>query len=252
MATVLAAPVGAYVGDLLGWRAAFWLSGGIGLLALFSIVATLPKLPPRDGVNLAGLVEVASRGPVRWILAGVILVISGHFAGFTYIRPVLEQVTHLGVAAISVALLVFGGAGFIGNLLGGVLAGRDPKLSVLGGAAALALALLAVAALGASPTVTVAALALWGVGFAMLPVGFQAWMAAETTDKPELGGGLLTATFQVAIASGAVFGGLLVDRFGVLAAPAYCALAGAAGVLLVARAGALARRNAAAVPCCAT
>lgn len=250
LATVLAAPVGAYIGDLLGWRAAFWLAGGVGVLALLASLTTLPTLAPKDGVNLAGLIEVAGRGPVRWVLAGVVLVVSGHFAGFTYIRPVLEQVTRLDVAAISLALLVFGGAGFIGNAVGGLLSGRDPRLSVMAGCGVLAIALAAVTAFGASPAVTFAALALWGAGFAMLPVGFQAWMATETMDKPELGGGLLTATFQVAIATGAIFGGLLVDRFGVLATPAYCAVMAVLGVVLVVRCRAAGAPQPIAAPAC--
>ena len=87
------------------------------------------------------------------------------------------------------------------------------------------------------------------MAFAMLPVGFQAWMVADAADRAELGGGLLTAAFQVAIASGAVIGGLVVDRFGVLSAPAYCGVACLAGVVLVA--GVLHRRRRAAAVCAA-
>lgn len=253
MATVLAAPVGAWVGDLLGWRAAFWLAGGVGIAALLGVWITLPRLPARDGIDLAGLVEVARRPQVQWALAGVLLVISGHFAAFTYIRPVLEQVSRLGVAAISITLLVFGIAGFVGNLVGGLLSGRDPKLSVVGGAVAMAGAMLVVVLFGTAPVVTMAAFGVWGVGFAMLPVGFQAWVAAETVDRAELGGGLLTATFQVAIAGGAILGGVLVDRFDVLAAPTYCAIVALAGAGLVLRRRRIAQRTVAAqAACCPT
>lgn len=235
VATVSAAPLGAFVSDLLSWRAAFWLAFGVSLLALVSVAATVPKLPPAGRSDLAGLADVARRSTVRWALIGVLLVVSAHFAAFTYVRPVLEQVTRLDVPAISLALLVFGGAGFLGNLAGGYLTSRDPKLSVIAGSALMsgAMGLLLLAGAWTLPAVT--ALALWGAAFAMLPVGFQAWVAAETQDKAELGGGLLTATFQVAIAGGAVFGGLLVDRLGVLSAQGYCAVAAAAGLALVAR-----------------
>ncbi|MET4682095.1 MFS transporter [Brevundimonas faecalis] len=250
MATVLAAPVGAYIGDLLGWRTAFWLAGGVGLAALLGVLVTLPRLPARGSADLAGLVEVARRPQVLWALIAVLLIISGHFAAFTYVRPVLEQVTGLGISAITLALFVFGGAGFLGNLAGGLLSGRDPKLSVIVGAMAMATALAAVLILGASVLVTTAALGLWGMGFAMLPVGFQAWVATETTDKAELGGGLLTATFQVAIAGGAIFGGLLVDRFTILAAPAYCVTVAIAGLALVALRLNIARRSQASPVAC--
>jgi len=86
---------------------------------------------------------------------------------------------------------------------------------------------------GASPWSAGLALTLWGMAFGALPVGLQSWMVSDAPDRAEIGGGLLTAAFQVAIATGAVMGGLLVDRFGVLGAPAYCALACALGAVAV-------------------
>ena len=249
VATVSAAPVGAYVSEALGWRAAFVIAGVVGVIAFLAVWFTLPKMRSTGAAAMGDLLEVAARGRVQLVLAGVILVISGHFAGFTYIRPVLEQVTHLGAAAISLALLAFGGAGFIGNFAGAFLAERDPKLAVIAGAGLVAAAMLAMIGLGASPWLAGAALTLWGMAFAMLPVGFQAWLVADAADRAELGGGLLTAAFQVAIASGAVIGGLVVDRFGVLSAPAYCGVACLAGVVLVA--GVLHRRRRAAAVCAA-
>ncbi|QAY78401.1 MFS transporter [Sphingosinicella sp. BN140058] len=235
VATVSAAPVGAMIGDLLSWRAAFWLAGAVSLLALACVALTIPKLAPTGTADLAGLADVIARRPVRWALAAVLLIVSGHFAAFTYIRPVLERVTNLDVPAISLALLLFGGAGFLGNIAGGLMTSRDPRLSVTAGALAMAAAMATLLVLGAAPVAAMSALTLWGAGFAMLPVGFQAWVAAETEDKAELGGGALTATFQVAIAGGAVFGGLLVDRFGVLGAQGYCAVTAAIGLSLVVR-----------------
>jgi predicted MFS family arabinose efflux permease len=164
----------------------------------------------------------------------VLLVISGHFAGFTYVRPVLEQIAHLDVKAISLTLLAFGVAGFFGNLAGAALVGRDPRLAVLCGSVLIAVAALAVVTLGHFGVVTAIALALWGFAFAMLPVGFQSWATSAAPDQAELAGGLLTSTFQVAIAAGAVFGGVLVDRLGPLSAPAYAAVSALAAVGLVA------------------
>ncbi len=233
MATVSAAPVGAYVSDTLGWRAAFVIAGVVGALALLAQVLTLPRLAPTAPPKLRGLLQVARRPSVAVALIGVLLVISGHFAGFTYVRPVLEQVTHLDVGAISLVLLAFGVAGFFGNFAGAFLAERDPRLAVLGGAGLVATSALAIVTLGALPWVVAVALAIWGFAFAMLPVGFQAWATSEASDQAELAGGLLTSTFQVAIAMGAIFGGVLVDHLGAVSASAYTGLAAASGVALV-------------------
>ncbi len=233
VATVSAAPVGAYVSDTLGWRAAFVIAGVVGVLALLAQALTLPRLAPTTPPQLRGLWQVARRPSVAAALIGVLLVISGHFAGFTYIRPVLEQVTHLNVGAISLVLLAFGVAGFFGNFAGAFLAERDPRLAVLGGASLVAASALAIVTSGAVPWVVAIALAVWGFAFAMLPVGFQAWATSEASDQAELAGGLLTSTFQVAIAMGAVFGGVLVDHLGAVSASAYAGLAAVSGVGLV-------------------
>ncbi len=248
VATVSAAPVGAYVGDLLGWRATFLIAGLVGVAALACLWLTLPRLKPGATAGLKDLAEVAVRPRAMVVLASVVVVISGHFAGFTYIRPVLEQVVRLDVAAISLVLLAFGCAGFIGNFVGAFLAERDPKLAIITGSGLMTAAMTALVALGATPWLAAVALTVWGLAFAMLPVGFQAWMVADVPDRPELAGGLLTAAFQVAIASGAVAGGLLVDRFGVLSASVYCWAAAAAGACLVL---ALRRRRIAQAAACA-
>ena len=248
VATVSAAPVGAYVGDLLGWRATFLIAGLVGVAALACLWRTLPRLKPGATAGLKDLAEVAVRPRAMVVLASVVVVISGHFAGFTYIRPVLEQVVRLDVAAISLVLLAFGCAGFIGNFVGAFLAERDPKLAIVTGSGLMTAAMTALVALGATPWLAAVALTVWGLAFAMLPVGFQAWMVADVPDRPELAGGLLTAAFQVAIASGAVAGGLLVDRFGVLSASVYCGAAAAAGACLVL---ALRRRRIAQAAACA-
>jgi predicted MFS family arabinose efflux permease len=159
VATVSAAPIGAYVSDTLGWRAAFVISGVVGAGALLAQLATLPRLAPTSVPRLSGLLEVGRRPAVATALLGVLLVISGHFAGFTYVRPVLEQIAHLDVRGISLTLLAFGVAGFFGNLVGAALVGRDPRLSVLGGSGLIAVAALAIVLLGQFGLVTAVALA---------------------------------------------------------------------------------------------
>ena len=88
IATVCAAPVGAWMGDAVGWRSAFVAAGAVGVLAFAVQLLALPALPPRDEASLQVPGRAARRGrPVRIALLAVLLVISGHFAGFTYIRP---------------------------------------------------------------------------------------------------------------------------------------------------------------------
>jgi len=97
---------------------------------------------------------------------------------------------------------------------------------------------------GRLPGVTVVAVVLWGFAFGAFPVAFQVWMLRAAPDQAEAASGLLVAAFQVAIATGAIGGGLLVDHLGALGGPLFSCVAMTLGALLALRYG---PRNAAAV-----
>jgi len=236
-ATVCAAPVGAYMGELWGWRSAFVAAGAVSLIALGAQLVALPALPPRDRPGLRVLGELLARRHVRVALLAVLLVISGHFAGFTYIRPLMEDVTHLPVAAISAILLGYGIGGFFGNFAGGFVAERSERLAVVLGGASIAVLAVALLVAGSSPVVTAGAVLLWGFAFGAFPVGFQTWITRAAPDQAEGAGGLLVAAFQIAIASGAIGGGVLVDRIGALGGPAFAVATLTLGTLLTLRYG---------------
>lgn len=225
VATVCAAPVGAYVGDIWGWRTAFMIAAVVGALALLVQIATLPKLPPAGVASFRTLLEVIKRPMIRVALLVVLLVASGHFAGFTYVRPFLEKVPALDIETISLVLLAYGIGGFFGNFAGGFMAERSLKTAVGLAPLLIAVAALLLLTIGASPAVAAVAVAAWGFAFGAVPVGLQTWLVRAAPDQAESAGGLMVATFQVAIALGAVFGGLLVDNAGVASAFAYCGIA---------------------------
>ena len=221
VATVCAAPIGAWMGAMWGWRSAFVAAGAAGLLALAAQAWALPALPPRDKPDLRVLGELLRRPRVRVALLSVVLVISGHFAGFTYVRPLMEQVARLSVGAVSGVLLGYGIGGFFGNLAGGWIAERSERRAIVAGGALIVLLAASLLLAGRSPAVTAVAVAAWGFAFGAFPVGFQTWITRAAPDHAEGAGGLLVAAFQVAIATGAIGGGLLVDHIGALGGPAF-------------------------------
>jgi predicted MFS family arabinose efflux permease len=200
-------------------------------------VLTLPALPPRDNPNLRVLGQLLSRPGVRVALLAVLLLISGHFAGFTYIRPLMEDVTQLSVGAISAVLLGYGIAGFIGNFVGGFIAERSERRAIVFGGALIAVLAAGLLLAGQSMAITAIAVALWGFAFGAFPVGFQTWIVRAAPDHAEGAGGLLVSAFQIAIASGAIGGGVLVDRVGALGGPAFALAAVTLGTLLTWRHG---------------
>jgi DHA1 family purine ribonucleoside efflux pump-like MFS transporter len=234
VATVSAAPVGAYLGGLLGWRTVFALSAAIGVVALAVQMLTLPRLPPQAVPSFRTLFELLRRPSIRLVLATVLLAISGHFAGFTYVRPYLEHVPVLSLEMISLVLFAYGIGGFFGNFAGAAMLERSVKGSVVVGALLIAATALVLVLFGASVPVAAVAVAVWGFAFGVIPVSVQTWVVRAAPDQAEGAGGLIVAAFQVAIASGAVLGGLLVDNLGPAGAIAYCGLAAVLAAVLVA------------------
>lgn len=233
VATVTAAPVGAYIGELWGWRTAFYTAAAVGILALLVQMLTLPKLPAQGAPGLGTLFGLFKRPSLRIAVIAVLLVITGHFAGFTYVRPFLEQVPQLSIEAISLTLLAYGIGGFFGNFAGALLVERSLKANMVAGMFVIGLMAAALLFFGTAPWLSAVAVAVWGFAFGLLPVGFQNWIVRAAPDAVESAGGLLVATFQVAIASGAIFGGLLVDHAGASGAIGLAVIASLLGAALV-------------------
>ncbi|HYD62876.1 MAG TPA: MFS transporter [Noviherbaspirillum sp.] len=242
VATVCAAPIGAYMGGLWGWRSAFIAAGVVSGITLIAQFFSIPALPPKDNPSLKTMFELLRRTNVRVALLAVLLVISGHFAGFTYIRPLMEQVTHLSVSTISAALLGYGIGGFFGNFAGALLAERSERHAIVFGGALIAALAATLWAAGTLAAVAVVSIALWGFAFGVFPVGFQTWIVRAAPDQAEGAGGLLVAAFQIAIAGGAIGGGILVDRIGALGGPIFATVALTLGTLLTLRYGPRAAR----------
>lgn len=233
VATVCAAPLGAYIGGLWGWRSAFIAAGFLSLITLVTQLFTIPAMPPKDNPSLRTLFQLLQRTQVRVVLLAVVLMISGHFAGFTYIRPLLEEVAQLSVSAISAVLLGFGIGGFFGNFAGAFIAERSERNAIIFGGALIIAITITLLFAGSLASVTAVSIALWGFAFGAFPIGFQTWIVRAAPDQVEAAGGLIVAAFQVAIASGAIGGGILVDYLGALGGPLLALITTSLGTLLV-------------------
>ena len=220
LATIVAVPLGSYLEALYGWRVVFLLAAGIGVVALALQAATLPRLADLGTARLGTLVDVLRRPGIGLGIACVVLVFSGHFGLFTYVRPFLESLGGTGVEGIAVTLMGFGLANFAGTLLAGVLLERSLRLTLALMPLLIAAAGLGLAGLHAGLPLEVALVALWGLAFGTIPVAWSTWLARAVPDEAESGGGLIVAAVQLAITFGAAGGG------------AIYALAGVAGVFV--------------------
>ncbi|QOT75744.1 MFS transporter [Cupriavidus basilensis] len=217
LATVVAAPLGSYLGSVIGWRGAFFCLVPVALIALAWQWISLPsmRVAPRSAGSSSGNVFALFRNPVVTLgMIGAGLFFMGQFTLFTYLRPFLETVTQVGVSALSLILLLIGVAGFIGTTLIGTVLKRRFYQTLIAIPILMAAIAVALVAFGGWATAVVALLGFWGLVATAAPVGWWSWVARTFPQNAEAGGGLMVAVVQLAIAIGSTVGGLLFDSSG--------------------------------------
>ncbi|MFG2292743.1 MFS transporter [Streptomyces sp. NPDC048603] len=217
VASVLGVPAGTYIGELVGWRASFVTVGVLALVVLVALAALLPRLPAGPEVRLGGVLRLSGSPRVRTGLAVVALLVTGHFAAYTYVRPVLEDVSGASAGTIGTLLLVYGLAGVAGNFASGAGAGRSPRTTLLVISAVLAATVALMPLLGGSVPAAGVLLAVWGLSYGGVSVGTQTWLLASAPEAREGVSALFVGVFNGAIALGALLGGLTADGIGVTA-----------------------------------
>ena len=244
LATVIAAPLGSFLGALIGWRGAFFCVVPVALLAGAWLMFSLPSMKAAGGAASGNVLRLLKRPPVALGMLAVSVFFMGQFMLFTYLRPFLETVTQVNVSVLSLMLLGLGAAGLAGTFLieGFVKKSLHRTLIVI--PLLMAVIAMALIAFGSSPVITAVLLGLWGLVATAAPVGWWTWLARTLPDAAEAGGGLMVAVVQFAIASGAIVGGVLFDMSGYRAT-----FESSAGLLIVAAVLALlAARSASRVP----
>jgi len=218
LATTIAAPLGAFLGEQIGWRGAFFLVVPLGALTFAWQYLTLPALPSTAPPRALGVFRVLRSRQVAIGMAAVAAMFAGRFALFTYLRPFLENVTRIGPAMLTLFLLLVGAAGLLGTFLIGRLLRTHLRATLIGPPLAMAALAIALIALGASPLLTGGLLVLWGMISTPSSSAWWTWLSQALPEDAEAGGGLMVAVIQLAITVGAALGGLLVDTSGYAAA----------------------------------
>lgn len=243
VAIVTGVPLGTLIGQTFGWRATFWAVAGLGAVAFAGIALLLPgDLSRREAASLADQVRVLGSGRLLLVFAMTALGYGGTFVTFTYLAPVLQEITGFSASGVSLVLVLYGLAIAAGNIAGGKVADRNPvkALTWLFAAQALVLALFSLTA--PSPVLALLTLAALGfLSFANVP-GLQLYVVElAKRHRPaavDVASALNIAAFNLGIAAGAWIGGLIV------ASPLGLGATPWVGALLVAGALALTRLSA--------
>nr|WP_224792336.1 MFS transporter [Pseudomonas fluorescens] len=215
LATVVAAPLGSYLGSVIGWRGAFFCLIPVAIIALIWQWVSLPSMKAAPRKEGTGNVFRLFKSPlIRFGLLSVGTFFMGQFVLFTYLRPFLETVTGVDVSRLSLILLVIGVAGFVGTLLIGTFLKVGMYRVLVGIPLLMAAIALSLIVLGGGVVAAFVLLGLWGLIATAAPVGWWSWLAKALPKDAEAGGGLMVAVIQLSIALGSTLGGLLFDASG--------------------------------------
>lgn len=234
IATIGGVPLAAWVGEMLGWRAAFWGIAAVGAVAMLSLRLALPPLEAEAGGDMRAELRVLMRGPVLAALALTVLGASAMFTVFTYIVPILRIETGAATPFVTAMLVLYGIGLTVGNWAGGRFADRSVDGTLVASLAGL-VAVLVLFAWGMRWEIPAAILIfLWGVAsFALVPP-LQMRVMERAQDAPNLASAMNVGAFNLGNAIGAALGGGVIDAgLGYPAVPLAGAAMAAAGLAML-------------------
>ena len=147
-------------------------------------------------------------------MIAIFMSFAGQFAFFTYIRPVYMNLAGFGVDGLTLVLLSFGIASFVGTSLSSFILKRSVKLALAGAPFVLALSALVLTLWGSDKIVATGVAIIWGLTFALIPVGWSTWITRSLADQAEKAGSIQVAVIQLANTCGAAIGGYALDNIG--------------------------------------
>lgn len=233
LANILGVPIGTFIGQAYGWRSTFWTITVIGLIALIGIAVLVPKVEATSS-SLKQELGVLRRPAVYVALLMTTFGFGGVFTAFTYISPILTDITKFPTNFISYILVLFGVGITLGNIIGGKLADRKLMPSLLGILVVLAIVLAVFSITDQYKVPALITIFILGIAaFGTVP-GLQLHMLNTAKEAPTLASTLNIAAFNLGNALGAYIGGVVIDlQFGggLVAVPWVASIVTVAGIL---------------------
>lgn len=249
IANVVGVPLATWAGEFMGWRAAFWGIAALGVVTIIALRLTLPVMPGKTDGHPLDEIKVLKSGTVLGALALTVVGSSAMFTVFTYIAPILRNVTHAGIGFTTAMLALYGIGLTVGNWLGGKFADKSVDRTLIVTLASLSAVLIAFAVLMPYTVPTVVLIFLWGVAsFALVPP-LQLRVMQAAADAPNLASSVNIGAFNLGNAIGAaVGGGVIALNWGYPAVALAGAAASAIGLVGVIAAGRHTAKNATPTP----
>ncbi|WP_444907979.1 MFS transporter [Microbulbifer sp. SSSA008] len=217
VALVTGVPLGTWIGQHFGWQATFITVAGLGVLALIGSALLVPNnLKQSPPARLSQQLSVLTQPRLLLVYAMTAVGYGGTFTVFTFLAPILEQVSGFKTGAIGLIMLVYGISVAVGNIWGGKLAdnlGPIRALSIIFSALAFILFIFTFTA--ANPITSVLTILVWGAfAFGNVP-GLQVYVVQlakkYTPHAVDVASGLNIAAFNIGIALGSILGGFIIE-----------------------------------------
>ncbi|MCM2318774.1 MAG: MFS transporter [Pseudomonas sp.] len=222
VALVTGVPLGTFIGQHFGWRATFLAVSALGVIAFVGSLLFVPRqIAHSQPASLLQQLKVLKAPRLLLVYAMTAVGYGGTFVAFTFLAPILQEISGFSAGAVSLVLLVYGVSVAAGNIWGGRLADRRGPVGALKLIfALLAAVLLALTFTAANPWLALATVLLWGaVAFGNVP-GLQLYVVRQaerhTPHAVDVASGLNIAAFNLGIAGGAWGGGLIVAHLGLI------------------------------------
>jgi DHA1 family inner membrane transport protein len=210
VANVVGVPAATWLGQHLGWRSAFWAVVVIAALTVAAVLAVVPSVPGRTEATLRSELGALRRPQVLLTLLFGVVGFGGMFAFYSYVAPLVTDVTGLSAGFVPVVLLAFGVGMVVGTALGGRLADRALLPSLFGAVVVMALALVSMLVAAQHPVSLVAGAFVVAVSSSVLAVCLQLRLMETAGDAQMLGAALNHSSLNTANALGAWLGGLVI------------------------------------------
>ncbi|MFF3289309.1 Cmx/CmrA family chloramphenicol efflux MFS transporter [Streptomyces sp. NPDC003023] len=212
IANVLGVPAGAFLGEHLGWRSAFWAVGAASAVALVGVLMRIPRIPlPERKPRVKQELTIYRDGQVWLAIAITALAAGGVFCLFTYLSPLLTDVAGLDAGWVPTVLALFGIGALAGSTVGGRIADAHLFGVMLGGTIASTVLLASLALFASYAAVAVALSFLLGFSSFFTAPALNARMFNVAGAAPTLAGATTTAAFNLGNTSGPWLGGVVID-----------------------------------------
>jgi DHA1 family inner membrane transport protein len=215
VATVLGVPITTYIAELVNWRASFILSGVINLGAFAALAAFVPSMPVTEKITVKSQLKILRKGQLWVNLFATLIMIAGMFSTYGYLAEYLGKISQMNGTQISLMLLLFGGTGFVGNWVVGILLSKNVLLTTRLFLLALTGAHILAYAFGGVFALMTIIIGVWGfIHTAGFLIG-NTRTTGEAPEAPELAASLMVSFGNAGVTLGTFLGGFIITRYGI-------------------------------------